>query len=333
MTVTAMPEITPHIERLDDGSDVRYAKYAVEPLERGYGTTLGNSLRRVLLASIPGAAISAVRIQGALHEFSTLPGMVEDATELILNLKEVAVRIAPGAQVIEPVLMRIQRQGKGEVTAADIEAPPEIEVVNRDHHIATLDGDAASLDLEMEVRQGKGYVPAEEQDRSQQSIGTIPMDSIFSPLLKVGYRVEPTRVGRRTDYDRLVLEVLTNGSMAPGQAISEAAKILDRYFLLFFDFAEQEQQPAREERVAAGEGGLPEMRVEDLDLSVRALNCLRREGVANVGQLVQKTEEDLLAMRAFGRGSLQEVQNRLASLGLSLAEVSSKQEAEGAGGA
>jgi len=333
MAVTAMPEITPHIERLDDGSDVRYAKYAVEPLERGYGTTLGNSLRRVLLASIPGAAISAVRIQGALHEFSTLPGMVEDATELILNLKEIAVRIAPGAQVIEPVLMRIRRQGKGEVTAADIEAPPEIEVVNRDHHIATLDGDAASLDLEMEVRQGKGYVPAEEQDRSQQSIGTIPMDAIFSPTLKVGYRVEPTRVGRRTDYDRLVLEVLTNGSIAPGQAISEAAKILDRYFLLFFDFAEQEQQPAREERVPAGEGGLLEMRVEDLDLSVRALNCLRREGVANVGQLVQKTEEDLLAMRAFGRGSLQEVQNRLASLGLSLAEVGVKQEAEGAGGA
>jgi DNA-directed RNA polymerase subunit alpha len=332
MAVTAMPEITPRIDRLDDGSDARYAKYSVEPLERGYGTTLGNALRRVLLASIPGAAITAVRVEGALHEFATLPGVVEDATELVLNLKEVAVRVDPSAHVQEPLMLRIQRRGKGEVTAADIEAPPEAEVVNKDHHIATIDSDRAVLNLELEVRRGMGYLPSEEQDKSQHSIGTIPMDAIFSPVLKVGYRVEPTRVGRRTDYDRLVLEVLTDGTIAPGQAISEAAKTLDRYLLLFFDFAEQEQKPALEERAPEGERGVLEMRVEDLDLSVRALNCLRREGVATIGQLVQKTEEEMLAMRAFGRGSLQEVQSRLAALGLSLAKGPAAQTPESPGG-
>lgn len=316
-------EITPKIERLDDGSDPRYAKYAVEPLARGYGTTLGNALRRVLLSSIPGAAIVSVRIDGILHEFATIPGVVEDVTELLLNLKEVAVRLSDSGDAMQDAyVLRVERKGKGELTAADIETPPEVEVVNRDHHIATLASDDASLRMEMQVRRGTGYVPAEEQDKSQYPLGTIPLDCIFSPVKKVAYRVEPTRVGRLTNYDRLILEVLTNGTISPGDAVSEAAKILDRYFLLFFDFAEQKEKPAEEEAAAAAREGALQTRVEDMGLSVRAVNCLLREGVHTVGQLIEKTEQELMSFRAFGRGCLTEVQEKLRALGLSLKQDS-----------
>jgi len=327
-------EMTPKIERLDDGGDSRYAKYVVEPLVRGYGTTLGNALRRVLLASIPGAAIASVRIEGVLHEFATIPGVVDDVTELILNLKEVAVRVVDSGAAQEPFTLRVDRKGKGELTAADIETPPEIEVVNRDHHIATLTSDDAGLQMEMQVRRGTGYVPAEEQDKSQYPLGTIPLDCIFSPVRKVSYRVELTRVGRLTNYDRLILEVLTNGTISPGDAVSEAAKILDRYFLLFFDFAEQKEKPSAEAGAEAGREALLDTRMEEAGLSVRAVNCLLREGVQTVGQLTEKTEQELMSFRAFGRGCLTEVQDKLRALGLSLKEspeAGQEKQGEGAG--
>jgi len=325
-------EITPKIERLDDGIDPRYAKYVVEPLVRGYGTTLGNSLRRVLLSSIPGAAIASVRIEGVLHEFSTIPGVVEDVTELILNLKDVAVRTTDGGEAVpESLLLRVERKGKGELTAADIDTPPELEIVNRGHHIATLTSDDASLSMEMQVRRGTGYVPAEEQDRSQYPLGTIPVDCIFSPVRKVSYRVEPTRVGRLTNYDRLILEVLTNGTISPGEAVSEAAKIIDRYLLLFFDFAEQKEKPAAAKGLDAAREGVLEARVEDMGLSVRAVNCLLREGIQTVRQLVDKTEQELMSFRAFGRGCLNEVQAKLRANGLSLKEASGTVEGRGEG--
>jgi DNA-directed RNA polymerase subunit alpha len=238
---------------------------------------------------------------------------------LMLNLKEVAVRTTEGAEAMEqPLMLRVERKGKGELTAADIETPPEVEIVNRGLHIATLTSDDASLEMEMRVRRGTGYVPAEDQDRSEEPLGTIPLDCIFSPVRKVSYRVEPTRVGRLTNYDRLILEVLTNGTIAPGDAVSEAAKILDRYLLLFFDFAEQKEKPAAAPGAEGVQEGVLDTRVEDLGLSVRAVNCLLREQVQTVRQLADKTEEELMSYRAFGRGCLAEVQEKLASLNLSL---------------
>lgn len=320
-----MMETMPRIERIDSGEEKTVGKFAVEPLERGYGHTLGSALRRVLLASIPGLAVTNVTTEGALHEFSIMPGVVEDTTEILLNLRGVAFRLLPAPkegdfaapEAIEgPWRLRIDRQGAGEVLAADIECPSDIEVVNPHVHIATLDSDNASLVMEMELRQGTGYLPAEEQERVGHAIGTIPVDAIFSPVRKVAYWVEPCRVGQQADYDRLILEVTTNGTLAPAEAISEAAKTLDRYLILFFDFM---QQP--EEMAATREESRPrtlDTRIEELDFSVRTFNCLRREGIATVGELVQKSPSELLAIRNFGKKSLTEVHDKLQSLGLSL---------------
>ena len=320
-----MMEMMPRIERLDPGEDKTFGKFAVEPLERGYGHTLGSALRRVLLSSIPGLAIAALSVEGVMHEFSVLPGVVEDTTEIMLNLRAVAFRLLPPpreseiapAETAEGLWrLRIDRKGAGEVLAADIECPSNIEVVNPQVHIATLDSDEASLVMELELRRGTGYLAAEEQDRTGHTIGTIPVDAIFSPVRKIAYWVEPCRVGQQTDYDRLVIEVNTNGTLAPAEAISEAAKTLDRYLILFFDFM---QQP--EEAAAAREEARPrtlDTRVEELDFSVRTFNCLRREGIATVGELIQKTPAELLAIRNFGKKSLTEVQDKLQTLGLSL---------------
>ncbi len=325
--------LTPRIERLDDGSDPRYGQFLVEPLERGYATTLGNALRRVLLSSIPGAAITFVTIEGVLHEFSTIPGVVEDTTEILLNLKELAVKTLEAPESSEvgqapaegPRILRIERRGPGEVLGADVEAPSDVEVVNKDLHIATLDTPDAMLSIQMEVERGRGYTPAEEHDASRRPIGAIPMDSIFTPVRKVGFRVEPTRVGHLTDFDRLVLEVTTNGTIDPADAISDAAKILDRYLILFFDFQQQEEELAGAPTVESAASRQLQTRIEDLDFSVRTSNCLRREGIGTVGELVQRTESDLMAIRNFGRKSLVEVRDKLATMNLALKSESGEE--------
>ena len=318
--------LTPRIERLDDGRDPRVGKFLVEPLERGYGTTLGNALRRVLLTSIPGAAITFVTIEGVLHEFASIPGVVEDATEVLLNLKELAIKILEPhegsdlAQAVEgPRILRIECRMPGEVMGADVEAPSDVEIVNKDLHIATLDGPDAALSVQMEVERGRGYKTTEEHDTTRRPIGAVPVDSIFTPVRRVGFHVEPTRVGDMTELDRLVLDVTTNGTIDPADAISEAAKILDRYLILFFDFQHQEEDLAGP---AAGESTVErqlQTKVEDLDFSVRTMNCLRREGISAVGELVARTEDDLMAIRNFGRKSLQEVKDKLATMSLKLA--------------
>jgi DNA-directed RNA polymerase subunit alpha len=322
--------LTPRIERLDDGKEPRFGSFLIEPLERGYGTTLGNAMRRVLLSSIPGAAVTFVSIEGVLHEFSTIPGVVEDTTELLLNLKELAIRILepsegstldlPHTPTEGPRILRIERTGPGEVLGADVEGPSDVEVVNKDLHIATLDSAEAVLTVQMEVERGRGYVAAEEHDTSRRPIGWIPVDSIFTPVRRVGFRVEPTRVGHLTDFDRLVLEVQTNGTIDPADAISDAAKVLDRYLILFFDFQHQEEELAGLPEAESAVSRQLQTRIEDLDFSVRTMNCLRREGVATVGELVKRTESDLMAIRNFGRKSLQEVKDKLTSMGLELSK-------------
>lgn len=326
--------LTPRIERLDDGSDPRHGQFAVEPLERGYGATLGNALRRVLLSSIPGAAITFVTIEGVLHEFSTIPGVVEDTTEILLNLKELGIKVLESPQGPElaqpaaegPRIIRIERSGAGEVLAADIETPSDVEIVNKDLHIATLDTDEATLNIQMEVERGRSYVPAEEHDTTRRPIGAIPVDSIFTPVRRVSFRVDPTRVGHMTDFDRLVLEVTTNGTIDPADAISDAAKILDRYLILFFDFQQQEEELAGAPEVESTTARQLQTRIEDLDFSVRTSNCLRREGVGTVGELVQRTENDLMAIRNFGRKSLMEVKDKLATMDLTLSPESEEGE-------
>jgi len=292
-----------------------YGKFVVEPLERGYGITLGNSLRRVLLSSIPGAAITTVRIDGVLHEFSTLPGVVEEVTDIILNLKGVAIRMHSD----EPQVFRLEAQGPREVRAGDIVATQDAEVVNPEHHIATLE-EGGRLRMEMTVERGFGYVPAERNKRPNQPIGIIPIDSIFTPVHRVNYQVEATRVGYITNYDRLILEVWTNGAVKAHEALSQAARILTQYLELFYDLgdgvvgAEGGRDPEGEER----RNRLLEMTIEELDLSQRAYNCLKRGGINTVGDLVSKPHHEIEKIRNLGKKSLEEVEEKLARLGLSL---------------
>jgi len=317
-----MTNQAPKIERIDDRNDPSYGKFVVEPLERGYGTTLGSALRRVLLSSIPGAAMKTVRIEGVLHEFSTIPGVIEDTTDLLLNLKGVAFNIVPGAEerpADEPREVTLYRKGAGEVTAADIELPPDIEIANPDHHLATMANEDAILDVKMEVQLGTGFVAAEAQDRSRMPIGTIPVDSIYTPVRHVAYRVDPTRVGSATDLDRLTLEVRTNGTISPHEAVSDAAKILDRYLILFFDFGEQEEHGIFAEHLRDMVPGA-DKRIKDLGFSVRTFNCLRKVGISTVAELIAHSESELIAIKNFGRKSLNEVKDKLAEMGLSLRE-------------
>lgn len=313
---------TPRIERIDDRSDPSYGKFVVEPLERGYGTTLGSALRRVLLSSIPGAALRAVRIERVLHEFSTIPGVVEDTTDLLLNLKEIAFAINGGAEeraADEPREVTLYRTGPGEVTAADVELPPDIEIANPRQHIATLSGEDTVLEMKLEIQFGTGFTPAEHQDRTRMPLGTIPVDSIFTPVRHVAYRVDPTRVGSTTDLDRLTLEVRTNGTISPHEAISDAAKILDRYLILFFDFGEQEEHGIFDHPSMAVPGA--EKKIKDLDFSVRTFNCLRKVGISTVGELIAHSEAELMAIKNFGRKSLTEVKEKLGEMGLSLRDT------------
>lgn len=305
----------PKIECVILSEDNTYGKFVVEPLERGYGITLGNSLRRILLSSLPGAAVTSIKIDGVLHEFSTIPGVVEDVTEIILNIKGLSLNLHGEG----PKVVYIDADGEGEVTAADIKTDADVEVLNSEHKIATLSGEH-KLYMELSLDRGRGYVSAEKNKHPGQPIGVIPVDSIFTPVVKVNYTVENTRVGQVTDYDKLTLEVWTNGSIKPDEAISLGAKIMSEHLNLFIDLSDNaknaeimvEKEETKKEKVL-------EMTIEELDLSVRSYNCLKRAGINNVEDLTNRTEEDMMKVRNLGRKSLEEVLNKMKALGLALA--------------
>jgi len=309
-----MLENDPKIEIVEMSPDNTYGKIVLSPLEKGYGTTLGNSLRRVLLSSLEGAAVTSIKIEGVQHEFSTIPGVVEDTTEIIMNIKGLAVIM----QSDEPKLLRIEAQGEGEVTAADIIADADVEIVNKDHHIATLD-EGGKLIMEMTLEKGKGYVTADKNKKPNQPIGVIAIDSIFTPVYKVNYVVEPTRVGQKTDLDKLTLEVWTNGTIKPDDAVSKAAEILINHLKIFIGLtveAKNDEVPVEKEK--DDKEKILEMPIEELDLSVRSYNCLKRAGINTIGELIQKTPEDMMKIRNLGKKSLEEVQSKLESFNLSL---------------
>jgi DNA-directed RNA polymerase subunit alpha len=292
-----------------------YGKFFGEPFERGYGITIGNTLRRVLLSSLQGAAIVAVRIKGVLHEFSTVPGVREDVTDIVLNLKEVRVKLHDGAQ---EETARIQMRGEHAVTAADIQAGPRVEILNPNQVIATLAKDA-ELDAELVIRVGRGYVPAERNKREDDPVGTIPIDAIFSPITKVNFNVTNARVGQRTDYDRLVLEVHTDGSVRPEDGVAYAARIFQEQLGIFVNFEEEPYGGAPgDERVETPLNENLFRPVDDLELSVRSANCLQNADIRYIGELVQKTEQEMLKTKNFGRKSLNEIKEFLQEMRLSL---------------
>ncbi|MEW6424109.1 MAG: DNA-directed RNA polymerase subunit alpha [Bacillota bacterium] len=304
----------PRIECVQMSEDNAYAKFVVEPLERGYGITLGNSMRRILLSSLPGAAITSVKIDGVLHEFSTIPGVVEDVTEIILNLKSLCLKMYTD----EEKTLRVEAKGEGVVTAGDIIHDADVEILNPDLHIATL-ADGGRLFMEMTAAKGRGYVPAERNKKGEHIIGLIPIDSIFSPVRKVNFTVENTRVGQRTDYDKLTLEVWTNGSIRPDEAASLSAKILGEHLQLFVRLTEAANNvEIMVEKEEEQKNKLLEMSIEELDLSVRSYNCLKRAGINTVEELIQRNEEDMMKVRNLGKKSLEEVIKKLNELGLSL---------------
>jgi len=291
-----------------------YGRFHVEPLERGFGITIGNSLRRILLSSIQGAAITAVQIKGVLHEFSTIPGVREDVTDIILNIKEILVKLHTDG----PELVRLKATKAGVVKAGDIQPNPNVEILNPDHPIATLSEDG-DLEIELVVKQGKGYVPAERNREEGQAIGTIPIDALFSPIRRVNYAVTHARVGQITDYDRLTLEVWTNGSVAPGDAVGYAAKIMKDQMSVFIRFEEGETLPKPQEVEETSKLNENLFRsVEELELSVRSANCLKNADIRFIGDLVQKTEAEMLKTKNFGRKSLNEIKEILQEMGLSL---------------
>ena len=308
----------PHITYEPTGEDETSGRFIVEPLERGYGYTLGNTLRRVLLSSLEGAAVTSVRIEGVQHEFMTVKGVTEDVTDIILNLKElVLVMHENGYDDEEPPRVRLKVDKIGDVTAGMLALPSEIEVVNPAHKIATL-AKGGVLEMELTVKRGRGYVSAERNKRPSDPIGVIPIDSLFSPVVRVTYHVENTRVGQRTDYDKLVLEVQTNGSVTAQEAVAEAASIVTQHMALFLEQAGAEDEP---EAIFESEAeGAPEldMPVEDLELSVRSYNCLKRQGINTVAQLLDYSEADLLNIRNFGAKSIEEVKDKLVQLGYNL---------------
>ncbi|MEE1353364.1 MAG: DNA-directed RNA polymerase subunit alpha [Acutalibacteraceae bacterium] len=305
----------PNIEVFTQDDDSTYGKFTLEPLERGFGTTLGNSMRRVLLSSLPGYAIKSVKIDGVLHEFSTIPGVKEDVIEIVLNLKSVIIKINGDG----PKTVYIDASGEGEVTAGDIKGDSEIEIFNPELHIATLDKDA-KLTMEMTVDNGRGYVSSERNKQElEPPIGVIAIDSIYSPVNKVNFTVENTRVGQRIDYDKLTLEVWTNGTISAKEAVSLAAKILNDHLKLFIDLSENEYMTdvLVEKDDDSREKAL-EMTIEELDLSVRSFNCLKRAGINTVEDLTTKSEDDMMKVRNLGKKSLDEVVAKLDSLGFSL---------------
>ena len=305
----------PRIECIDSPEDGSYGKYIVEPLERGYGTTLGNSLRRILLSSLPGTAATSIKIAGIQHEFSTIPGVKEDVTEIVLNIKRIIARL----HTEEVKTVYIDAVGPCEVTAGDIKADGEVEILNPDLHIATLGPDAA-LNMEINLNHGRGYVRADHNKTAGMPIGVIPVDSIYTPVTKVNYTVENTRVGNMTDYDKLTLEVWTNRIISARDAVSLGAKILTDHLALFTDLSEAVASKSTVvEHVGDTHNKMLELTIEELDLSVRSFNCLKRANINIVADLIAKTEEDMMKVRNMGRKSLEEVQNKLAMMDLSLA--------------
>lgn len=310
----------PKIEIVEISENNRYGKFVCEPLDRGYGTTLGNSLRRILLSSLTGAAITSVKIDGVLHEFSTIPGVREDVTDIILNLKTLCLKM----HTDEPKVLRIEALAGGEVTAGDIIADPDVEILNPELHLATVDA-SGSLKMELTVERGRGYVPADKNKKPDHVIGVIPIDSIFSPIQRVNYQITDTRVGNVTDYDKLTLEVWTDGSLRPEEAVSKSASIMVAHLKLFQNLAgilpeEEVTDGTFTEVVEDSNAKTLDMTIEDLDLSVRSYNCLKRAGINNVSDLVQKSEDDMMKVRNLGRKSMEEVKKKLIELGLGLSE-------------
>jgi DNA-directed RNA polymerase subunit alpha len=305
----------PQIECIETPGDVTYGKYVVEPLERGYGTTLGNALRRILLSSLPGTAATSIKIAGIQHEFSTIPGVKEDVTDIVLNVKGIIAKIhSEGVKTVY-----IEAVGPCEVTAGDIKSDGEVEVLNPDMHIATL-GDGATLNMEITMSHGRGYVSADRNKSAQTVIGVIPVDSIYTPVHKVNYTVENTRVGNVTDFDKLTLEVWTDGTIPARDAVSLAAKILCDHFTLFTDLSETVgSKTTIIDKPETTKDKVLELTIEELDLSVRSFNCLKRANINTVADLISKTEDDMMKVRNLGRKSLEEVINKLAMMGLSLA--------------
>ena len=308
----------PNIEIAEISDDKRYGKFVVEPLERGYGTTLGNSLRRIMLSSLPGAAVSQVKIDGVLHEFSSIPGVKEDVTEIIMNIKSLAIKNTSESN--EPKVAYIEFEGEGVITAADIQADADIEIMNPDQVIATLSGGADSkFYMELTITRGRGYVGADKNKKEDLPIGVIAVDSIYTPVERVNLSVENTRVGQITDYDKLTLDVYTNGTLDPDEAVSLAAKVLSEHLNLFIDLSENaktaeimvEKEDNEKEKVL-------EMNIDELELSVRSYNCLKRAGINTVEELCNRTPEDMMKVRNLGRKSLEEVLAKLKELGLQL---------------
>ena len=308
----------PNIEIAEISEDNRYGKFVVEPLERGYGLTLGNSLRRIMLSSLPGAAVSQIKIDGVLHEFSSIPGVKEDVTEIIMNVKSLAIK--NNSATNEDKIAYIEYAGEGVVTARDIKADADIEIMNPDQVIATLSGGAdCKLNMELTITKGRGYVGADRRKNDNLSIGVIPVDSIFTPIERVNMSVENTRVGQITDFDKLTLDVYTNGTLAPDEAVSLAAKVLSEHLSLFIDLSENakhaEVMTVKEDNEAQK---VMEMNIDELELSVRSYNCLKRAGINTVEELCSKTPDEMMKVRNLGRKSLDEVLAKLKDLGLSL---------------
>ena len=306
----------PRIECIETPTESSYGKYIIEPLERGYGTTLGNSLRRVLLSSLPGTAVTSIRINGVQHEFSTIPGVKEDVTEIVLNVKSIIARLhSEGAKTVY-----IEAVGEGVVTAGDIKTDAEVEVLNPEQPIATLEPDGA-LSMELTFDHGRGYVSADKNKNPQTAIGTIPVDSIYTPVLKVNYSVENTRVGNQTDFDKLTIEVWTDKTITARDAVSLGAKILCDHFTLFTDLSDTVgNHPTVVEKTEQQRDKVLEMTIEELDLSVRSFNCLKRANINTVEDLISKTQDEMIKVRNLGRKSLEEVEHKLAQMGLSLAD-------------
>ena len=307
----------PRIECIETPDDDSYGKYVVEPLERGYGITLGNSLRRILLSSLPGTAVTSVKISGVQHEFSTIPGVKEDVTEIVLNIKSIIAKLhSEGEKTVY-----IEAIGEGEVTAGDIKADGEVEILNPEQHIASL-GPDAQLRMELTLNHGRGYVSAERNKaaQNQQVIGVIPVDSIYTPVYKVNYTVENTRVGNMTDFDKLTIEVWTDGTISARDAVSLGAKILCDHFTLFTDLSDNVgSRSTVVEKAETQRDKVLELTIEELDLSVRSFNCLKRANINTVEDLISKTEDEMMKVRNLGRKSLEEVVNKLEMMGLSLA--------------
>ncbi|WP_252311592.1 DNA-directed RNA polymerase subunit alpha [Sinobaca sp. H24] len=304
----------PNIETVEVSEDAKYGKFVVEPLERGYGTTLGNSLRRILLSSLPGSAVTTVQIDGVLHEFSTIEGVVEDVTTIILNLKKLALKIYSD----EEKVLEIEQTGDGIIKAKDITHDSDVDILNPDLHIATLT-EGANLHMRLTAKRGRGYVPAEGNNADDLPIGVLPIDSIYTPVSRVNYQVENTRVGQITNYDKLTMDVWTDGSIRPEEAVSLGAKILNEHLNIFIGLTDQAQNAEiMVEKEEDQKEKVLEMTIEELDLSVRSYNCLKRAGINTVQELTQKSEDDMMKVRNLGRKSLEEVQEKLAELGLGL---------------